>query len=499
MTADLKIRCPFGLFFWGGWQWWKFFRGTGLKVFLGAFTVLFLWNRAGANDALGAEGKEEWATYRLAKVPADATNGLGGWIWTNKTFDRQTCRLWKGFDIPSGAKVTSARLKMTVDNGYQFFLDGRELGQGADWRALTEYDLTLLLSPGRHVLAINCFNDFFQAGLIMDLEIRLSDGKTMDIKSDESWRVVPETEEGWERLKYQRAEWPAAIVIRGTNEAPQWADKGWPYDYVSVPRFRPQLIPFWQTAWFHLMLAFAGGLVLLACVLLSVQLAVHRKEQRMLNLERARIARDIHDDFGTRLTRLVLESEVGQSEAGPETVARGRFSRIGEGLREALEAMDEVLWAVNPRHDTVSDFVTYVCEYAQNFLQPSGIQCLLEVEPHMPALEFDLPLRRSLLLAVKEAINNAAKHAGATKLWLKIHRRESTLVVVVEDDGKGFDPAQADGQRHGMGNMIQRMREVGGRCLVVSQPGTGCRMEFTIPLTRRRRKRWESENKSGGP
>lgn len=101
----------------------------------------------------------------------------------------------------------------------------------------------------------------------------------------------------------------------------------------------------------------------------------------------------------------------------------------------------------------------------------------------MPALDFDLPLRRSLLLAVKEAINNAARHSGAKQLLLKIHRRESGLFVVVEDDGKGFDPAQSSGKRNGLGNMIQRMSEVGGECHIFSEPGRGCRVEFSIPLT----------------
>jgi signal transduction histidine kinase len=139
---------------------------------------------------------------------------------------------------------------------------------------------------------------------------------------------------------------------------------------------------------------------------------------------------------------------------------------------------------VNPQRDTVRDFVTYICEYAQEYLQPAGIQCRLEVEPDMPSLDFDLPLRRSLLLAVKEAITNAAKHSGATQLLLKIQRQDSGLTVIVEDDGQGFDPAKSSGTRNGIGNMIQRMNEVGGRCAVASKPGKGCRVEFSIPLTR---------------
>jgi len=465
------------------WLWRQLSLYAGRKCFWGVFFVCS-WLGPAIIAAPGGESREDLSTYSVAKVPPDATVGLGFWIWTDKTFDRQTCRLWRDFDIPARAKVTSARMRMTVDNCYQFYLDGRELGQGADWRGLTEYDLTLLLAPGHHVLAVNAFNDYFQAGLIMGLKVKLDNGQTLDIKSDEGWRVVSQAESGWEKLQHARTQWPPATIIP-MRSVPQWNDRLWPYDFVSVPRFYPVVIPFWQAGWFHLALASVCGLIFLVCIGLLIQLALQSQEQRLLDLERARIARDIHDDFGTRLTRLVLTGEVAKNELANDPKACLYFSRIGDGLREALGAMDEVLWAVNPRRDTVPEFVSYVCEYAQTFLQPTGIQCLLEVEPDMPALDFDLPLRRSLLLAVKEAINNVARHSGATRLLLQIHRQEPGLVVLVEDDGRGFDQASMGGGRNGLGNMIQRMNEVGGGCHISSTPGSGCQVVFSIPLKRR--------------
>lgn len=423
------------------------------------------------------------SVVRGQNIPADAKQGLGAWIWTDKTFDRQSCRLWKEFKIPPKARVISARLRMTADNGYSFYLDGRELGRGADWRGITEYDLTNLLPPGPHVLAVDAFNDYFLAGLILALRIELEGGQQLAITSDPSWRVVPENLRGWEKIRRADPAWPHAVIIP-TESVPQWTDQTWPYDYVTVPPFQPVVIPLWQQPGLHIALAVASGLALFACGALLFRLAIHSKEQRLLNLERARIARDIHDDFGTRLTRLVLEGEVAKSELPENTGPRERLARITDGLREALGAMDEVLWAVNPRRDTVKDFVTYLCEYAQTFLQPTRIQCLLEVEPHLPALSFDLPLRRSLLLAVKEAINNVAKHSQATKMSLHIHRQESNLVVIVEDDGVGFETDRPATDRNGLNNMAQRMSEVGGACRISSQPGQGCRVEFRMPLAR---------------
>lgn len=481
MTVHLKIH--FGLAvpcFCGSW-WRNPFRRMVTQVILAWLLAFTLVDSARAADPPDTETRGESSTYRLQTIPPDAKNGLGSWIWTDKTFDHQACRLWRKFDIPKDAKVVEARMRITVDDGYQMYLDGRELSQGANWRSITEYDFRLLLTPGYHVLAINAFNDYFAAGLLMDFRVVLADGHVVDIKSDESWKIVPEDVRNWEKLKQPQSGWQPATII---TPHPLWTAANWPEDYVRVPRFQPLVIPFWQMGWFYLLVAFVCGLFFLACIILLFQVAFHKKEQRLLNQERARIARDIHDDFGTRLTRLVLESEVAQYELPEQAVARHQFSRISDGLREALGAMDEVLWAVNPQRDTVRDFVTYICEYAQEYLQPAGIQCRLEVEPDMPSLDFDLPLRRSLLLAVKEAIANAAKHSGATQLLLKIQRQDSGLNVIVEDDGKGFDLAQSSGKRNGIGNMIQRMSEVGGRCAVASEPGNGCRVEFSIPLTR---------------
>jgi signal transduction histidine kinase len=92
-----------------------------------------------------------------------------------------------------------------------------------------------------------------------------------------------------------------------------------------------------------------------------------------------------------------------------------------------------------------------------------------------------------LLMAIKETLNNAAKHSGATELRLTIHWQGRGLAVVVQDNGRGFDPAAAKSDRNGLSNMVQRMTELGGACLITSQPGQGCRVEFNVPLRQRRR------------
>jgi signal transduction histidine kinase len=99
-------------------------------------------------------------------------------------------------------------------------------------------------------------------------------------------------------------------------------------------------------------------------------------------------------------------------------------------------------------------------------------------------------VRRNLFLAVKEALNNAAKHSAATELFLRIQRADQKLVVTVEDNGRGFDPAQLNGERNGLANLAQRMAEINGGCELFSAPGAGCRAVFTVPLENVARRRW---------
>jgi signal transduction histidine kinase len=232
-----------------------------------------------------------------------------------------------------------------------------------------------------------------------------------------------------------------------------------------------------------------------ACLRLLMELALQSKAQGLLQRERDRIARDIHDELGAELTQLVLQGEVMQSELPAGSTTRQQIDQLCERGRNLGRAMDEVVWAVNSRRDTLRDFTTYVCRYAQGFLGNTGIPCRLDVEMELPATPFDLPIRRNLFLAVKEALNNAAKYSHATELFLRIHRHGAGLRVIVEDNGHGFDPKATTGERNGLANMQARLDDVGGTCRVFSSPGAGCRVDFEIPRLHVRARPWWMKSK----
>lgn len=426
---------------------------------------------------------DEAEAGRTATSILDPTNHVGVWIWDEKTYDKQTCRLWKSFVIPK-TTVTKAVLRITCDNGYRLFLDGREIGRGSDWKTLSVFDVTWLLNPGTHVLAVEGFNDRLAAGLVFGMTVELLDQRVMEIASDESWRIAPNSEMNWENKKTAAQNWPHAIVV-GALETPPW--ENWPYGTVSLPALRPVTTYFWQSGWFQITLLSICAAAIFVCLRLMTRLAMQSQAQRFLNLERARIARDIHDDLGSRLTQLVLLGEVAQSDLPPASDNRPQIDAVCEKARELSHVVDEIVWAVNSRRDTLRDFASYVCKYAQMFLD-SHIRCRLDVEADMPAVPFELSIRRNLFLAVKEALNNVAKHSGATEAFLRVHRRAGGLSVVVEDNGAGFDFSGANQERNGLVNMAQRMSDVEGRFGVVTKPGGGCRIEFDVPLTRARRR-----------
>jgi hypothetical protein len=459
-------------------------------------------------DTMQADGTSGAGIYN------DPTNGLGSWIWDSTTSDNQTCFLWKAFLIPASQGVTKARLDLTVDNEFTVFLDGRELGHGAEWRELFIFDLAPLLSPGRHVLLVKGFNSYQRAGMLLGVQIDFSDGSRVEIKSDASWKIIPlryftgdgpadssdalssrNVIKNWKKIHEAKSDWPAATV-----EAPLGGDPWWtnPQNVNKMPTILPILVPFWQSAWFQALLFSVCLIATATCLLLIAKLTLHRKEQWLLQRERSRIAMDIHDDLGSRVTQLVLHGEVTQSELPSDAKMRPQIDLICHDAREVLSVLDEILWAVNPQRDDLRDFTTYVCSYAEQCLKYTTIQCLLDVDTESPDVELNLPLRRGLLMVTKEALNNAVKHSGATELRLQIRCEHGRLAVALFDNGKGFEPAAAAGRkRNGLVNMRQRMAELGGNCVIVSQLGEGCKIEFSVPLRQSRWHLWSRLWKNG--
>jgi signal transduction histidine kinase len=360
------------------------------------------------------------------------------------------------------------------------FLDGRELGRGSDWRTVSAYDLSWLLPAGPHVLAVDGFNDVNKAGIIVGFHAELSDGRSIDIRSDTNWLVAPLSVPDWRTRRQAPASWPHATVVGVLGESPWWQPL--PTEFANVPPMFPLTVHFWERGWFQITLLAVCGLAVLTSARLMTQLAVQSRARRLLQLERARIARDIHDDLGARLTTLLVTGEEAQSKLPGESEAHAQFGQMCDGTRELLNAIDEVVWVVNPQRDTLNDSVIYICKYAESFLRAASVRCRFDIQRDLPEISLELPFRRNIFLAIKESLRNAVKHSGGTEVSIRIRLNGPMLTAVVEDNGLGFDVSQVNLARHGLTNMATRMKDVGGSCYVDSAPGTGCRVEFKVPL-----------------
>jgi signal transduction histidine kinase len=417
----------------------------------------------------------------MGTTPEASELGVGDWIWTTPVADRQTCRLWRAFDLPPNLPVGRAELRMTADNSYTVYLDGREIGRGGDAHSLAEYDLTLLLSPGHHVLAVEAFNDTLDAGVILGLCVQLSNGKKVGVYSDATWRVVTGNDRNWRTRKQADGAWLPAQVVG-------YAGKAWwqyPYKIIQVPPLQPPEVHVWQQGWVLVLLLLACLAVAVLWIRQRVQLALQTRANRLLERERARIARDMHDDLGSGLTQLTLLGELVLCETPRDGEARLRLNELCAKARLLLRSMDEIIWTVNPRRDTVKDFAAFISEYAQEFLASAAIRSRQEVAEELPDLPLDMPQRRNLMLAVKESIRNAARHSGADEVHLKVAVVGNSLQVVVEDNGRGFSPADPKTARNGMANMKQRLADINGSFNLCTAPGRGCRITFLLPLPAR--------------
>ena len=414
----------------------------------------------------------------IGPAPETADLAIGNWIWTDTMQDKQTCRLWRGFDVPPGALVSLAMLHITADNGYRLFLDGLEIGRGGDFNDMTEYNVTQLITPGHHVLAVEGFNDSLAAGVIFGLQIQMLNGQSISIVSDRSWYVVPTDEKNWTTRRQPRANWREARIVAFAGKF-DWVR---PRRILASPPVLPQPIYFWQRGWFLVSLLSVIALAVVFSIRQALKLAVQTRSHKLLERERDRIARDIHDDLGAGLTQLTLLGELVLRETPPGANTRAQLDSLCGKSRRLLGTMDELVWTVNSRRDTVQDFAAFVCEHAQEFLASTPIRCRLDVPDDLPPTPLDLPARRNLLLAVKEAVRNVARHSGASELFLQIRVADEKLVVALEDNGTGFAAPATRSARNGLRNMGERLSDVGGVCRVTATPTRGCRVVLSLPL-----------------
>lgn len=255
--------------------------------------------------------------------------------------------------------------------------------------------------------------------------------------------------------------------------------------------------PIWKSPWAQAAYGMTA-LVLAAAVARLISAQRYRRKlaslatQRAMERERLRIAQDMHDEIGSKLTKISFMSERAKRELQGQEPVKKTLDSIAGTSRDLLQTLDEIVWAVNPHNDTLEHLADYLGQYATEYLQNTAVECELHIPRGLPHHPLSSEMRHNLFLAFEESLNNALKHGQASRIRVDMQAAPSLFEIHVEDNGRGFDSLpvldpDADETKskrggNGLRNMSQRLALLGGKFNIHSQPGRGTKVILSVPL-----------------
>ncbi|MBK9419184.1 MAG: hypothetical protein IPN62_18365 [Flavobacteriales bacterium] len=259
--------------------------------------------------------------------------------------------------------------------------------------------------------------------------------------------------------------------VQGRNSAGVWDERGAAMQLIITP-------PWWGTWWFRIIAALliTGGVVAFYRYRLAQAVKVVRVRER--------IARDLHDEIGSTLSSVSLFSSVAQKKAaGKAPEASELLGRITDSTTQVLEAMNDIVWAVNADNDDMASVIKRMHAFAVNVTEARGCKLHLHADEELKSWRLEMTQRKNLYLIFKEAVNNAMKYSGCANLHVELVRDKSTIVLRVVDDGSGFDVRNGNGNvgggnGNGLGNMRNRAAEIPGTLTISSTLGQGTTVEL---------------------
>ncbi|HVU26275.1 MAG TPA: sensor histidine kinase [Verrucomicrobiae bacterium] len=244
--------------------------------------------------------------------------------------------------------------------------------------------------------------------------------------------------------------------------------------------------PFWKEPRFYAAISFAI-IVLMIVVFRYIIRRRMRAEllrlenQRALEQERLRIAHDIHDDLGARVTQISLLSAMSHDNTTFPEKARTAFDQISKMSRELVSALYQTVWAVNPENDNLDALENYLCQMVLQLCEPAQLRCRFHAENLPRDITISSQTRHNITLAVKEAVHNVIKHSKASEVTIHMTFVDCLLTISVADNGCGFE-ISADSTGNGLANMKRRMEDIHGTCTVASQIGKGTTVYLRIVI-----------------
>lgn len=249
------------------------------------------------------------------------------------------------------------------------------------------------------------------------------------------------------------------------------------------------IAPFYESIWFQLVIA--NSLIILLYIILRnlvgrkfrKKLALY-EQQRALQMERNRISTDMHDDLGADLTNIVILSKIAKKTLKIENDQNKIVDKIGIAANDVINKMNEIIWAMNPANDTLSNLISYLHRYSKEYLDLNDIKVHIEMPYSVPEVSLKAAYRRNIFLILKESLHNIVKHAKTSNVIIKIELDPilKKLLLTIQDNGKGFSVSEQTGSGNGLINMQKRMTEIKGNIHMISSVGKGTTINVTAPF-----------------
>jgi len=213
---------------------------------------------------------------------------------------------------------------------------------------------------------------------------------------------------------------------------------------------------------------------------------VQTRSQHLVELERTRIARDIHDELGSTLSQIKLLSEMTLSRNEALSKNQDNNRKISSKALEATRVLDEIVWAVDPHNDTLESLLSYLFNFASDYFSLAGIRFRIDAPTKIPHHVLTTHVRHQLYMAIKETLTNIVNHAQATEVWIRLQLDAEAARFTIEDNGRGFNPGKSGSApgASGLTNMRKRFEDIGGKFAMESAANQGTRVQFTLPLTK---------------
>ena len=269
--------------------------------------------------------------------------------------------------------------------------------------------------------------------------------------------------------------------VTACNEDGIWNETGGVLAITVQPHF-------WQTTGFRAAaIIFLLGIIIAVVRFISTQKLKRQlqrlKQKELLEHERARIARDLHDQLGANLTQVTLLGEMAEADKHLPDEIEAHAQQICSTARETTRSLDEIVWAVNPSNDTLEGLMNYACKYAQDYFALAGVRYRVDVPAQLPAAVIPPEVRHNVFLAFKEAVHNVVKHAEASEARVRLRLEPEKFILSVEDNGRGLGDLSGKNLRNGLNNMRKRMSDIRGEFEIAPGANGGTIVRLTVPIT----------------